>query len=152
MDTVEKEIKIRKLKVADRKRLSAMIEKLVEIAGDDSLLNKISSAISSSSKGKGEGEEKDSEDSAIKLGIELLTTLLKTLEEETHEWFSELINVGKDEFLELPIDTELVIINQMVHAEESSSFFTIASQLYKKIELLQNKFGGVNEDSDMKKS
>ena len=151
MDTIEKkEIKIRVLKVADRKRLSAMIEKLVDVAGDDSLLNKISSAISSL-KGKDEVEGKESEESAIKVGIEILTTLLKTLESETHEWFSELISVSKEEFLELPIDTELIIIDQIVKSKESSNFFTIASQLYSKIELLQNKFGGASEDSDTKK-
>lgn len=152
MNTIEKkEIKIRTLQVADRKRMSSMIEELADIAGHKSLLNKISSAISTTAEGKSGTDGKNGEESAIKLGIDLLTTLLKTMEEETHEWFSELIGVGKEEFLELPIDTELIIIDQMISSEEASSFFTIASQLYKKILLLRNKFGGASVDTDMKK-
>ena len=157
----EKEIivKIRRLKVSDRKRFSDLIKKLTEKIGDDSLLNTISSAITARRKSKVEKDaEKDieSKDQAetkiIKVGIKLFKTLLETLENETQEWFADLV-IGvdnKEDFLELPLDSELVIIEQMIQAKESNSFFTIAFRLYKKIEEYQDKLTETKGKSDSK--
>lgn len=148
MKSVEKnpKITIRTLTVADRKRFSKLIEQLTERVGDDSVLNMISSAQSSPANGTDKGKAKNkSEDSLIKVGIKILQSLLGVLEDETHSWFAELIGVSKEEFLNLPIDTEVVIIKQMVESRESTNFFTIASGLYKKIEGLRNRFTGAKD-------
>ena len=147
------EIRIRQLKVRDRKRFSAMIEKVADKVGDNSFLNIISSALPSSSNQKKDNNEKDNvnqkksnDESAITMGVKVLKMLLQTLEDETQAWFIDLLEEPQiqtaEEFQELPIDAEMQIIDQMVTAQESSSFFTIASRLYNKIEKLQKKFGG----------
>ena len=150
--TIEKtKIKIRKLTVADRKTLSNLIKNLADTVGDASLFNLISSAVTASPEAKenrSEKAEETKEDSAIQIGIKVLQALLDTLENDTHTWFSELIGVSKEDFLKLPIDTEAVIIEQIVESEEASSFFTIASRLYKKIDSLQNKFTATRGKSD----
>lgn len=138
--TEEKKIKIRKLKVSDRKRLSALIKALAETAKDESLLNVISSALSASPVSGDNDKEENKEESIILVGIKMLQSLLSILEEETQAWFMNLIDVTKEDFLNLPIDTEMIIIEQLVESAEAKSFFTIASRLYSKIELLQNKF------------
>lgn len=144
-------IQIRKLKVADRKRLSAMIEKLTERVGDDALLNTISSAVTQRNAAKSNEETQNGdnlENSVIQIGIKIIKMCLQVLEDETHEWFADLLNVTKEEFIDLPLDTEVIVIEQMVQAEEASSFFTIASRLYKKIETLQSRFAGAKNESD----
>jgi hypothetical protein len=127
-------MQIRKLTVKDRKRLSFLIKKLTEVSGDKSLLTLISSTKANNN------TESEDDNGTMLLGINLLRLLLDTLEVETQEWFSELIGVTVDKFYELPIDTEAIIIKQIVEAEESNSFFTIVSELYSKIQTFQNKF------------
>lgn len=134
------EIKIRKLKVSDRKRLSKLVTKLADVMGDESLLNVISSAAPEAKAESGAAE--GGEDNAVKIGIKVIRLLLETLEDETHAWFSDLIGVKPEQFLDLPLDTELKILDQLVNASEASNFFTLASQLYKKTEKLRGKFNG----------
>lgn len=143
------EIKIRRLTVGDRKRLSDLIIKLTKEVENASLLNVISSAITSSTSSKKSKEkvEEPENKGAIKLGVKVVQLLLKNLEEETHEWFSDLIGLkNKEDFINLPIDTELIIIKQIKEASEANSFFTIASELYSMTKKFQNKFFGAKEE------
>jgi len=128
------ELKIRKLTVKDRKTLSRLIKKLAEKIGDTQLLNSISSAKTST-----ENEEQE-ENSIANAGIQILQKLIDTLEEETQEWFADLIGKTTEEFLSLPIDTEPKIIEQIIEAEEADSFFILAWQLYSKITKLKSRF------------
>lgn len=148
-------IEIRRLTIADRKLLSNLIKKLADTVGDTSLTNLISSAVTVSSeavdnqdKKEGSTEEKK-EDNAIQIGIKILKELIDTLETETHAWFADLIGVSEDAFLKLPLDTEAKIVDQIIESEEASSFFTIASRLYSKIDLLQSKFTATRGKSDL---
>ena len=152
--TKKKEIKIRKLKVSDRKRLSALIKTLAETAKDESLLNVISSALSAPPASSNyaeakDGKEEKKEESIILVGIRMLQSLLSILEDETQQWFMDLIDVSEEEFLSLPIDTEMLIIEQLVESEEAKSFFIIASRLYNKINVLQTKFTAKKGKSDI---
>lgn len=121
------EIKIRALKQKDRVALAAMIRKLVEKAGDTGLLNLIV---------HGEGTEKKNEqDKSIftRLGINVIKMLLEVLESDVHEWFCDLIGKTKEEFLELPFDTEIKIIEQLVESKEAADFFSGALRLSSKM-------------------
>lgn len=125
--------KIRPLKVSDRKRLSGMIQKLTEVMGDESLLNAISSLNTTAVGGAGsEGEGSEGDGAVANVGLKIIKMLLQTLEDETQEWFADLLGVTPAEFLGLPFNTEMDVIEQIVQAEESSAFFTIASRLFKK--------------------
>lgn len=145
------EVKIRRLKVSDRKRLSAMIKKLTKLADDDSLLKSISSAPTSSPEDtEGKPPEESREQKMVKIGVRVLRSLLDTLEDETHAWFSDLLGVTKEAFLELPMDTEMRVIEQIVEAEESNTFFTIALRLNKKISSFKSKFEPTKGESGTK--
>ena len=132
------EIKIRPLTVKDRKRLSALIQKMAESVGDHSLLRMISSQIQKSK--QPESEDTLQED-YIQLAIKILKKLLEVLEDETHEWFADLIGTDKDTFLTMPFDTEAIIIDQITNAVEVNSFFTKALQLFSKIKQYRSKQG-----------
>ena len=140
------ELKIRKLTVKDRKTLSNLIKKVAETAeGNKQLLNLISSNVTPVNENQGSEENGENQDSFISVGIGVIKLLLEVFEEETHKWFSDLLGVTEDKFLELPLDTEAKVIQQIIEAQEASSFFTIASQLYKKIGQFRSKFTTVKE-------
>ena len=136
-----KEIKIRPLTVKDRKKLSSLIQKLSEKVGGQSWMNLISSQVTKMKENpENDGEDTGNED-YIQIGLKVLRNVLEILEEETQEWFSDLIGVTIDEFLDLPIDTEIEIIDQIINAQEASSFFIKALQLFNRIKTYQNKQG-----------
>ena len=118
-----------------------MIQKLAVMVGDHSMLNLISSQIGKGKATEAVENEKSSAEVYTQAGLTILRKILEVLEEETHEWFSDLIGVTKEEFLNLPIDTEVIIIQQIVDSAEASSFFTKALQLFSRIKQFQNKQG-----------
>ncbi len=132
------EIKIRSLTVKDRKKLSALIQQLAETVGDRSLFGMISSQIQ---KTKQPENPDDLQEDYIQIGLNILKKVLEVLEDETHDWFADLIGVSRDEFIALPFDTETEIIEQIVNSREVSSFFTKALQLFSRIKKYQNKQG-----------
>jgi len=134
------EIKIRKLTVADRKKLSNLVLRLSEEVGGTDFTNLISSQVSKVSSGHANEEEKDT-NSYMQIGLKMLQAVLQTLEDETHIWFADLIGVTIEEFSEFPLDTEPEIINQIIEAPESSSFFTKALHLYNKTKKYMDKQG-----------
>lgn len=136
---MSQEIKIRALTIKDRKRLSTLVQKLAETAGDRSLLRMISSQIQSVKQSETAGNP---EEDYIQVGLKILKRILEVLEEETHEWFADLIGVSREEFLNLPMDTEAVIIEQIINSREASSFFTKALQLFNRIKQYRNTQGG----------
>jgi hypothetical protein len=54
-------------------------------------------------------------------------------------WFASLIGKTFDEYMELPPQTTLEIIDCLVDSEETKGFFSHALQLYKKMNLLGNR-------------
>ena len=137
---MENTIKIRKLKVSDRKKLSQLILKLSDEVGGTDFTNLISSQVSKTTSEPADDAENDT-NSYMQIGLKMLQAVLHTLEEETHEWFADLIGTDKETFLTMPIDTEPEIIKQIVDAPESSSFFTKALHLYNKTKKYMDKQG-----------
>jgi hypothetical protein len=128
------EIKIRTLKRKDRKTVAAMLRKLADKIGSNGILN-----IISSEKKSDKADENAAADSAdagkvfAKIGIDLVKTALEFLEDDVAAWFADLVGKTPEEFDEMPFDVEMVIIDQLVNAEEANSFFTRALQIYNKI-------------------
>lgn len=121
---------IRELKFSDRMKLSAMLKKLTEKLGDDTLLKLVSS--SPSQLPNEENEEKDkNEERYIQIGIHLFKQLVEFLEEDVTDWFADLCGVDKEVFiLEAPFDIELIIINQLINQGKLTSFLAGASKLF----------------------
>lgn len=123
------EIKIRELKRKDRKTVAAMIKKLADKVGTNGLLNIIVSDPSSTTTDT--PVKKD--DVFTRIGVELIKMLLDVLEDDVAAWFSDLIGKSPEEFDEMPFDVEMIIIEQLMEAQEANSFFTRALRAYSKI-------------------
>lgn len=139
---------IRKLKYADRRKLSSMIKKLSAQFNDDSLLNLIQS---NPNKRNEKDIEKGNDDSRfVKLGINLFNTLVQFLEDDITEWFADLVNVDVETYMhEAPFDIEIIIINQLTaDGGEFKNFLSGASKLYKSIKTSLTKSIEQKETSD----
>lgn len=136
MTTEEIREKVRKCTVADRKKLSALIKKLAAKLGNDQFLNLINSS-------KKESDEGPQDNTAlVSVGVMIFQLLIDVLEEETSALLADFIGAQPEDFLTLPLDTELVIIDEITSSEEFESFFTIASALYRKTQKFKNLFVG----------
>lgn len=121
---------IRELVYADRRKLSAMIRKLSERVGDDSLLNQVVSAPA-----KHESETKGDDSRLVKVGLNLFNQLIQFLEDDITEWFADLVDVDVETYIkEAPFDIEIIIIDQLMDEKgKFRTFLSGASKLYKKI-------------------
>jgi hypothetical protein len=130
---------IRELRYSDRIRLSAMIKKLTEKIGDDTMLKLVSS--SPSRLANDESVENDeNKERLIQIGIHLFKQLIEFLEDDVTEWFADLCGIDKEKFiLDAPFDIEIIIINQLVEQGKLSSFLVGASKLFNTIKTSLSK-------------
>lgn len=126
-------VTIRKLVRKDRVTLAALIKKLADSIGSTQLLNMISAD-------KAAATGSDSNDaSVIAIGTQVLKLLIETLEDGVAEWFANLCGKTIEEFNEMPFDTDLQIIEQLIISEEAKDFFTGASRLSSAIKGLADR-------------
>jgi hypothetical protein len=124
---------IRELRYSDRIRLSAMIKKLTEKIGDDTLLKLVSSSPSQLPNEESPDMAKN-EERLIQIGIGLFKNLVEFLDDDVTEWFADLCGIDKEKFiLEAPFDIELIIINQLIEQDKLRSFLAGASKLFNTI-------------------
>lgn len=128
---------IRKLKYQDCLTLAKLIKVLIDKIGSGQLLNLISAdkkskETESNVAGENSTEEKDSkEQTYVKIGVNLLNQLILYVEEDLNKWFADLCSCTVPELLEKDFDTPIIIIDELIKAEESNRFFTRALQVYK---------------------
>ena len=83
-------------------------------------------------------KEKPDVNQSVQLGIMVLTELYDSVIGELQNWFASLIGRTIDEYMDMPPETTIDIIDQLVDSEESKGFFSRALQLYKKINKSEN--------------
>jgi hypothetical protein len=137
----EKQIKIRELKRKDRKTLAAMIKKMVDKIGDQRILNLMVTETSDNVQSN-KAEPNQPKDQFSKIGIEIIKLLMETLEEEVSVWFADLLGVTIEQLDDMPVDIELVVIDQLISAPEANRFFTSASLLFKRTRELAGQWSG----------
>ena len=116
-------MELRSLKTADVFTVIGMLKKI----GNTKLGNLFVSDIASTKK------EKPDPNQSIQLGITVLTELYDNVIGDLQKWFASLINKSLEEYMDMPPETTLDIIDALVSSEESKGFFSRALQLYKKI-------------------
>jgi hypothetical protein len=140
------ELKIRSLTIRDRDWLSDLIKKLVAELGSKDILKLMVSDNEAEPEKKegGDGAEQVSEKDKkyALLVIEIIKLMIDVIGGDVREWFASLIEKTVEEFKDLPIDTELVIIEQLVAVEESNRFFSRALALSSKIKGFANGLKG----------
>lgn len=128
------EIKIRQIKVRDRKLITQLFKKTIKELGDESVKTLISSnapAAETKSAEEGIGE------AIVTIGIRVLTKVIDVYDEDISAWFADLAGLTIDELDDMPIDTEAKIIDQIRTSPEAVGFFTMCFQRAKLMVLLE---------------
>jgi hypothetical protein len=124
--------KIRALTRKDRKILAGLIVKLAEKCNSKQLLNIISGGDES-----GEAVSDDERNASyIRIGIELLNSMVSFLDDDIVAWFSNLLGVDAEVFDSLPFGIEADVINQIISSGEAADFFGSVSSAYSRIKTL----------------
>ena len=123
------ELKIRPICNEDFFTVVDMLMKLGSDAGRE-VTNLISSKKPDKKQKKtDEGQEKET----LFLGMLVIQTCYKHVKEDLIKWFASLCEKTKEEYLALPPETTLQIMEYLVEAQEAKSFFTRAWRLFNKI-------------------
>ena len=116
-------MKLRPLKTADVFTVIGMLRKI-----GNTKLNSLFVSDPTSTK-----KEKPDPNQSIQLGITVLTELYDNVIDELQKWFASLIDKTLEEYMEMPPETTLDIIDELVNSKDAKGFFSRALQLYKKI-------------------
>lgn len=116
-------MEIRPLKTADLFTVIGMFKKI----GKTRLTDLFTSDITATKTDKPDAGQ------SIQLGIMVLTELYDNVIGELQAWFASLIGKTFDEYMELPPETTLDIIDKLVDSNETKGFFSHALRLYKKM-------------------
>lgn len=128
-------IKIRPLKIADAKRVIDLILKAAKKSG--SRITEVLSGEKSSDTPKG-----DIEAARIALGFSVLQELYESVTDDLLAWFADLCGVSVDQYMELPINTTLDVMEYLIEGEENERFFTRVFQLVNKMKAFGEKLKG----------
>lgn len=128
---------IRKFTVKD---LFTVIGMLKEVAKSSTELTKLIS----SRKKSNDDETEAPEGASAEIGIRVLIACYEAVYDPCIEWFASLIEKTVEEFLSLPAESALQIIEQIVEAEDAKNFFTSAWNLFKKTNALKNALSSVS--------
>ena len=130
MSDTKEGVKIRALTNEDFFTVVDMLMKLGSDAGRD-----VTSLISSKKKADS-GQERTPEEEereTIFLGLTVIQTCYKHVKDDLIKWFASLCGKSVKEYLALPPETSLQVMEYLAEAQEARSFFTRAWRLFKKI-------------------
>lgn len=118
-------IKIRKFKNKDLFFVIDMLKEVVKNSAD--LTTIISSKKTESSSGA------ESEGVMEQIGLKILVSCYDAVRGPCINWFADLCGKSEEDFMELPPETSLDIITQIIESEDAKNFFMSAWSLSKKI-------------------
>jgi DNA polymerase/3'-5' exonuclease PolX len=136
----KRNIKVRTLTVSDIIRMSDLVELYAEELNIDSVMRLISS-VQSKDENKPSTDDETVSKQVIAIGVEILKKVSTIGKTDVIAFFADLINVTPEDFKEMPIDTPLVIIDQIRTSPEAESFFIMQSLGSKLTELFDEPIG-----------
>lgn len=125
-------MEIRKLKRKDRVTLAELIKKFASVTDMEALVNLVAD---SKSTDPDKGDTAQILDSAFRLFNEML----KVIEEDVSEWFAGLLQVTREEYDDLSVDIEMLVIEQILNQDGFVSFFDTGSRVLNKIKNLRTR-------------
>jgi uncharacterized protein YjgD (DUF1641 family) len=125
---------IRPLIRKDRKRVTAMIKKVITETRDEAIQNLISSE---SPQVENETEAEHWGVTITDIGVDILVKGIEFLDDDIGEWFADLLGVSMEEFDKMPADIEIQVFKQIKERPEASAFFTRAWQSAKLTRVLE---------------
>jgi hypothetical protein len=132
------ELKIRSLQVEDCRTLARLIAGLVDDTKNKWIENIVRPQLVESEDEAKETLEKESIEKFVSLFASVLKLIVERFENEVTEWFASLLGVSAEEYLKLPFDTDLVVIEQIISSDRFPDFFSRACALYRGQEMLRN--------------
>ena len=121
------ELKIRSLTNQDFFTVVDMLTNLSAGAGRD-----IAGLISSKKPVKEQTDE-EQENQTLMTGILVIQTCYKHAKDDLIKWFASLCNKSVKEYLAMPPETTIAVMEYLAEAQEARSFFTRAWRLFKKM-------------------
>jgi hypothetical protein len=115
---------IRRLTARDRVTLTNIFKKAIIELKDDSIKRLISSNKTSASDSVDESTEESIGKVVIEIGASIIEKSLDILNEDLRDWFCDLLKITEDEFLDLPFDAEVQIVEQIRADPAAGNFFT----------------------------
>jgi hypothetical protein len=139
------ELKIRPLTNRDFFTVVDMLSKISGTAGRE--LRGLIISDKKTEKPKNLTEKKAADKQAEEMGIQIAMIIFNTCYEHVRQdlinWFASLCGMTADDYLDnLPPDATLQIMEQLAEAQESTSFFTHALRLFKRM----NKSGNLSTE------
>lgn len=122
------EVKIRPLTNRDFFTVVDMLSKIGGVAGRE-----LSGLISSKKTVK--PTDQQMEEVGQQIALIVLETCYKHVRQDLIDWFASLCEKTADEFLDMPPETTLQVMEQLTEAQETKDFFTRAFALFKKTNL-----------------
>lgn len=124
---------IRRVTRKDRKKASKLIEEFAEKSGNSKLTEMIP-GIKKDSQSEGTEVSKEDQD---QVNYELIKSVLKGLlewvETDVTVWFMDLVGAKTlEEYDNMPFDTEMYIVEELLRRKSFTGFFTRALGIYKK--------------------
>lgn len=139
-----KEINIRTLTVADSRVLVGLLSKLLK-SGYSWVGNIVTIAKSSGN----EGEERlDSIEKYYQIFESIIGELTSNYVNDLTEWFASLVGVSVDDYQKLPIESDLIVIEQLKSSGEFKSFFLKACAVFSLKEKFQNLISNAKKKFD----
>jgi hypothetical protein len=130
-------LEIRKLTNKDLFKVIEMLSKIAGTAGRE-LSGMITSKKAEAPKNlieKAEAE-KQQEEMGLQIAMVIFETCFRHVQQDLIDWFASLCDMPTEEYLNLPPETTLQIMEQLTQAQEATSFFTRAWELSKLMKLL----------------
>lgn len=117
-------LKIRSLTIRDRDTVSKMIEKLVAEIGSPEILRLMVTDPEAKDSPAGEAPEAAESKRYALLVIEIIKMAMKYISGDVRKWFASLVNKSPEEFEDLQVDAEVIILEQLVEVEKANRFFS----------------------------
>lgn len=130
-------IEIRTLNYKDAKAFGQLVKKLSGAFGSSQLLEIIKSGGAQS-----DSDEEQSPMAWVELGVKILQIALDAVADDAEAFLLSLIKDKPKDESDLPLDTIVQVLDQLVEQEDISNFFSGASRLFKKIGKLSGRLKG----------
>ena len=130
-------VNIRPLTNADLFTVIGMLKKIGDTTG-----SKLTGLFTSATGDAPKKGKETAEDLATRIGFMVLGELYENLVGDLKAWFASLCNVTIDEYLAMPPETTIDIIEQLTESENTQHFFSRALALSKKMSAFGSRFSG----------
>jgi hypothetical protein len=143
------ELKIREMKVSDSRVLIKIIKKLIKECKETWIENIVT--VDNNKQNKSESKDGDNTTSnaqAAEVFYSIIDKALETYTDDITEWFASLLNITKEEYYDLPFDTDYKVMVLISKNDVFRFFFQMLSERFKLKKVFENITSNLKEKYD----